>query len=88
MPPFKFNIDVSVGDGATVNIGKRLEQLDKEVYPCDNDVSILISGETAEKLTSVFTPISAGWHKLRGRVTEIAVYKLEEIRKAVIEVGH
>ena len=64
--------------GDTVNIGKRLEQLGKEVYPCDNDVSILISGETAEKLTSVFTPISAGRHKLQGRVTEIAVYKLEE----------
>ena len=74
--------------GDTVNIGKRLEQLGKEVYPCDNDVSILISGETAEKLTSVFTPISAGRHKLQGRVTEIAVYKLEGIRKAVIEVGH
>lgn len=74
--------------GDTVNIGKRLEQLGKEVYPCDNDVSILISGETAEKLTSVFTPISVGRHKLQGRVTEIAVYKLEEIRKAVIEVGH
>jgi adenylate cyclase len=55
--------------GGRVNIRKRLEQLGKEVYPCDNDVSILISGDTAEKLTSGFTLISAGQHKLQGCVT-------------------
>ena len=59
-----------------MNIGQRLEQLGKEVYPADTDVSILISGETVDKLVSEFTSIEAGNYKLKGRSGEIEVLKL------------
>ena len=63
--------------GDTVNIGQRLEQLGKVVYPRDTEVSILISSDSAEKLTSEFALVAAGSHTLQGRVAEIDVYKLE-----------
>ncbi len=62
--------------GDTVNIGQRLEQLGKEVYPAGTEVSILISGDTARKLEADFKPVAAGRHKLKGRVGEIEVFKL------------
>ena len=63
--------------GDTVNIGQRLEQLGKEIFPNGTDVSILISADTAEVLSEEFSPIAAGSHKLHGRVETIDVYKLE-----------
>lgn len=63
--------------GDTVNIGQRLEQLGKQLYPCETEVSILISRDTAEKISTQFTPIAAGRHKLQGRMACVDVYKLE-----------
>jgi len=63
--------------GDTVNIGQRLEQLGKDIYPSGTDVSILISATTAQILSADFSPISAGNYKLNGRVEAIDVYKIE-----------
>jgi adenylate cyclase len=62
--------------GDVVNIGERLEQLGKEVYPPGTDVSILISGDTAKELSDAFNPISAGKFKLKGRSGDVEVFKL------------
>jgi class 3 adenylate cyclase len=62
--------------GDTVNIGQRLEQLGKEIYPAGTEVSILVSGDTAGKLESDFKAVSAGHHKLKGRIGEVDVFKL------------
>ena len=65
--------------GDTVNIGERLEQLGKEVYPPGTDVSILISGDTARQLGEGFAPapVPAGRYRLKGRAGEIEVFRLE-----------
>jgi class 3 adenylate cyclase len=66
--------DTIIGD--TVNIGQRLEQLGKEVYPDGVDVSILISSDTAGQLGDAFRPSPAGRYKVKGRVGEIEVFEL------------
>ncbi|MFK7858323.1 MAG: adenylate/guanylate cyclase domain-containing protein [Granulosicoccus sp.] len=63
--------------GDTVNIGQRLESLGKDINPSGDGVSILISGDTAQKLTPSFKPLALGSYKLYGRVASIEVYKLE-----------
>lgn len=63
--------------GDTVNIGQRLEQLGKQLYARNNDVSILISGDTAERLSPAFKPIAAGSHRLQGRIANVDVFRLE-----------
>ena len=62
--------------GDAVNVGERLEQLGKEIYPPGTDVAILISGDTAKELGNAFSPISAGRYKLKGRAGEMEVFKL------------
>ena len=62
--------------GDAVNVGKRLEQLGKEVYPPGTDVSILISGDTARDLGDAFNPIPAGRFELKGREGKIEVFRL------------
>ena len=62
--------------GDVVNVGERLEQLGKEVYPPGTDVSILISGDTAQELGDAFKPKSAGRFKLKGRAGDVEVFKL------------
>ena len=62
--------------GDTVNIGQRLEQLGKEVYPLDTEISVLISNTTAEQLGPQFKFAGVGKHKLKGRSGEIEVFKL------------
>ncbi len=47
--------------GDTVNIGQRLEQLGKEIYAHDNEVSILISSDTADKLDGNFKTVQGKW---------------------------
>jgi len=64
--------------GDSVNVGQRLEQLGKEVFPRDQDVSILISEDTAEAIGSDFNTNSIGKRKLKGRISELGVYKLAE----------
>ena len=59
-----------------MNIGQRLEQLGKEVYPAGTEVAILVSGEVARQLKSDFKPVAAGRYKLKGRAGEIEVFKL------------
>ena len=62
--------------GDTVNIGQRLEQLGKEVYPAGTEISMLISGDTADRLSPAFETIMAGRFKLTGRMGVIDVLKL------------
>ncbi len=62
--------------GDAVNIGQRLEQLCKEVYPRDSEVSILISGDTARDLSDAFKPIPVGRFELKGRAGEVEVFRL------------
>ena len=63
--------------GDVVNIGQRLEQLGKELYEPGTEVAILISAETANRLDASFNPLPAGHHKVKGRVGEIEVFKLQ-----------
>jgi len=62
--------------GDSVNIGQRLEQLGRQIYPPGTDVSILISGDTAKELSDAFKPVSAGWFELKGRDGEVEVFRL------------
>jgi len=62
--------------GDAVNVGERLEQLGKEIYPPGTDVSIVISSDTAKELGDAFSPISAGRYKLKGRAGDMEVFKL------------
>lgn len=62
--------------GDAVNIGERLQQLGKEVYPAGTDVAIVISGDTRRALGKGFKTTAAGRHKLKGRAGETEVFKL------------
>ena len=62
--------------GDAVNIGVRLEQLGKEINPPGTDVSILISGDTAQDLGDEFRPDFVGLFKLKGREGKVEVYSL------------
>lgn len=62
--------------GDAVNVGQRLEQLGKEVYPTGTDVAILISGDTARDLGDAFNPLAAGRFKLKGRDGDVEVFRL------------
>jgi len=62
--------------GDTVNTGQRLEQLGKEVYPSDTEVSILVSQNTIQMQGSDFQFVSAGEYKLKGHNHAIEVFKL------------
>lgn len=62
--------------GDTVNIGQRLEQLGKQIHADGTDVSILISGDTAGRLSDAFAPAPAGRHRVKGRIGEIDVFDL------------
>ncbi len=62
--------------GDTVNIGQRLEQLGKVVYPPDTEVAILISGSTAAALGPDFETVAAGAHTLKGRTGDFEVFRL------------
>ncbi len=63
--------------GDTANIGQRLEQLGREVYPPGTEVATLISAEVACELDGTFALLAAGRHKLKGRTLETEVFKLE-----------
>jgi class 3 adenylate cyclase len=63
--------------GDVVNIGQRLEQLGKELYEPGTEVAILISAETANRLDASFNPLPAGHHKVKGRLGEVEVFKLQ-----------
>lgn len=62
--------------GDDVNVGSRLEQLGKELYPNDTEVSILISGDTKRDLGGEFETEFAGSYELKGRAGKVEVYKL------------
>jgi adenylate cyclase len=62
--------------GDAVNIGVRLEQLGKKIYPADTKVSILISGDTARDLGDEFNPVSMGLFKIKGRDGKVEVFSL------------
>ena len=62
--------------GDDVNVGARLEQLGKELYPPDTDVAILISGDTKHDLSDAFETELAGRYELKGRAGAVEVYRL------------
>lgn len=69
--PGRMNYTI-VGD--TVNVAQRLEQLAKET-PAD-DVGILVSQETADRLGEVFALEPAGEHRVSGRNRPVAAFRL------------
>ena len=64
--------------GDTVNIAQRLEALGKEgrANADAEDVTILLSGETAVALDGHFPLQPLGLHELRGRIGSVEVYRL------------
>ena len=62
--------------GDTVNIGQRLEQLGKSLFPPGSEATILLSGATAAALGPGFRPVAAGRQSLKGRAGEIDVFRL------------
>ena len=62
--------------GDAVNVGQRLEQLGKTLYPEGSEAAILVSGETAAGLGADFAPKPAGRHHVKGRAGEIDVFSL------------
>lgn len=71
--PGRMNYTI-VGDA--VNTGNRLEQLSKELAAPDSEVSILLSGSTAERLGEGLSPVSCGRQPVRGRQEPIEVFRL------------
>jgi len=63
--------------GDTVNVGQRLESLGREINPSGRGVSILLSSDTAERLSPAFTTVALGSFNIKGRVSAVDVYKLE-----------
>lgn len=72
--PGRVNYTV-VGD--TVNVANRLEQFGKEIAP-DDDVVILVSGETTELAGAAFRLSKVGAFTPRGREAALVVYRLRE----------
>ncbi len=70
--PGRMNYTI-VGDA--VNTGNRLEQLGKEIGEGD-EITILISGATADQLGDGFETASCGSHAVRGRQEGIEVFRL------------
>ena len=64
--------------GDAVNVGQRLEQLGKSLFPEGSETAILVSGATAAALGPDLHPTSAGKHLVKGRAGEIDVFKLGE----------
>ncbi len=62
--------------GDTVNTGQRLEQLGRELFPSGTEVSCLISGDTAHKLSDDWNVTTAGKIKLKGHTEAKEVFKL------------
>ena len=62
--------------GDAVNVGQRLEQLGKTLFPADSETAILVSGATASELGPDFHPAPAGRHPVKGRATELDVFRL------------
>ena len=62
--------------GDTVNIGARLEQLGKTLFPEGTETTVLISGATAAALGPDLRPTPAGRHPVKGRAGEIDVFSL------------
>ena len=62
--------------GDAVNVGQRLEQLGKTLFPEGIEAAILISGATAAGLGPHFAPKPAGRHRVKGRTGEIDVFSL------------
>ena len=62
--------------GDAVNVGQRLEQLGRTLYPEGSEAAILVSGATIAELGSEFRPVPAGKHPVKGRSGEIEVFRL------------
>ena len=62
--------------GDAVNVGQRLEQLGKTLFPADSETAILVSGATASELGPDFHPAPAGRHPVKGRAGELDVFRL------------
>jgi class 3 adenylate cyclase len=66
--------------GDTVNSAQRLESLGREFTSEGGEVTILLSGETAERLSAGFELRPLGRQQLRGRAGEIEVFRLEGMK--------
>ena len=64
--------------GDAVNVGQRLEQLGKTLYPEGREAAILVSGEAAAGLGADFAPKPVGRHHVKGRAGEIDVFSLND----------
>ncbi len=62
--------------GDAVNVGQRLEQLGKTLFPEGSETAILISGATAAGLEPEFDPAPADRRRVKGRAAEVEVFRL------------
>ena len=59
-----------------MNVGQRLEQLGKTLFPADSETAILVSGATVSEIGPDLHPTPAGRHPVKGRDGEIDVFGL------------
>ena len=62
--------------GDAVNVGQRLEQLGKTLYPDGREAAILVSGATAAELGPDFHATPVGRYPVKGRAGDIDVFSL------------
>ena len=59
-----------------MNVGQRLEQLGKTLYPDGREAAILVSGATAAELGPDFHATPVGRYPVKGRAGDIDVFSL------------
>ena len=62
--------------GDAVNVGQRLEQLGKTLFPEGGETTVLISAATAAELGPDFHPTPSGTHPVKGRSGTIDIFRL------------
>ncbi len=62
--------------GDTVNVAQRIEELIKTMVEPGAAVTIMVSGEVADRVGGRFTLVPEGAHEIRGREGEVRIFRL------------